>query len=91
MLFGLTNRLATFQRFINNTLIGYLDDFYSVYIDNILIFLESEEEYKVYIKCILERLCKAGLQADIKKCKFYVAQTKFLSFIIGTNSIRPNP
>jgi hypothetical protein len=36
--FGPTNSLITFQRFINNTLFNYLNVFYTVYINNILIY-----------------------------------------------------
>ena len=38
MPFKFTNGPAIFQQYINNALIGYLDDFCSAYIDNILIF-----------------------------------------------------
>jgi hypothetical protein len=43
--FGLINSLATFQRFINNTLFDYLNVFCTVYIDDILIYSQSQEEY----------------------------------------------
>jgi hypothetical protein len=42
---GLTNALATFQSYINNTLQGYVDDFCVVYLDDILIYLQSKEEH----------------------------------------------
>src|SRR5205807_3192352 len=79
--FGLTNGPATFQRFINNTLMGYLDDFYSAYIDDILIFSENQKDHEEYMQKVLQRLREAGLQADLKKCKFHVVKTKFLGFI----------
>jgi muramoyltetrapeptide carboxypeptidase LdcA involved in peptidoglycan recycling len=40
---------------------SYLDDFYSAYVDDILIFLEDEGEHEEHIKKVLERLRKAGL------------------------------
>jgi hypothetical protein len=40
---------------------GYLDDFYSAYIDDILIFSEDKSEHEEYVKKVLERLWKAGL------------------------------
>jgi hypothetical protein len=43
--FGLINSLATFQRFINNTLFDYLNVFCIAYIDNILIYSQSQEEH----------------------------------------------
>ena len=36
---------------------------------------------------VLERLCKAGLQADIKKSEFSTKRTKYLGFIISTKGI----
>jgi hypothetical protein len=36
--FGFINSLATFQRFINNTLFDYLNVFCTAYINNILIY-----------------------------------------------------
>ena len=43
--FSLTGEPATFQRYINNCLIEYLDDFCSAYIDNILIYSETLKEH----------------------------------------------
>jgi hypothetical protein len=45
MPFGLTNRLITYQRFINDVLFDYLDDFYTAYLDDILIYLKNELDY----------------------------------------------
>ena len=43
--FSLTNSLVTFQCFINNTLFDYLNVFCTVYINNILIYSQSQEEH----------------------------------------------
>jgi hypothetical protein len=43
----------SFQRFINSVLFNYLDDFYTAYIDDILIYLDDLLEYEVYIKKVL--------------------------------------
>ncbi len=86
--FGLTNRLATYQRYMNNVLFDYLDNFCTAYLDNILIYSEDKLEHKIYVKKVLEHLWKAGLQVDIKKSKFSVKKTKYLGFIISTNSIQ---
>jgi hypothetical protein len=54
--FGLTNGPATLQRFINNTLMGYLDDFCSAYVDDILIFSENERQHEEHVRLVLARL-----------------------------------
>ena len=65
-------------------LFKYLDDFYTIYLDNILIYSKNKAKYKEHVKKVLERLRQAGLQADIKKCEFHVTRTKYLGFIIST-------
>jgi len=50
---------------MNNTLFDYLDDFYTAYLDNIIIYLENELEHVEYVCKVLIWLYKAGLQADI--------------------------
>ncbi len=88
---GLTNSPATYQRYINNTLFDYLDDFYTVYLDNILIYSKDVLEHELYVQKVLERLRAAGLQADIKKSEFRVTRTKYLGFIISIDSISIDP
>ncbi|KGO75564.1 reverse transcriptase [Penicillium italicum] len=49
MPFRLTNRPVAFQRYINDTLIEYLDNFMIVFVDDILIYSENPKEYKEHI------------------------------------------
>jgi len=70
--FGLTNRPVTYQRYINDVLFDYLDDFCTAYLDNILIYSNNAKEHEIHVKKVLQRLRDASLQADIKKCEFSV-------------------
>ena len=89
--FGLTNGPATYQRYMNDVLFDYLDDFCTAYLDDILIFSDNELEHEHHVKKILERLRNAGLQIDLKKCEFHVTRTKYLGFIISTDGIEVDP
>jgi hypothetical protein len=53
-----------------------------------MIYSDNELEHKTYMKKVLERLQNARLQVDIKKCKFRVKRTKYLEFIVSTDSIK---
>ena len=64
-----------------------MDNFCTAYLDNILIYSDNELEHKAHVKKVLLQLCKAGLQADVKKLEFYVTYTKYLKFIISTKGI----
>ena len=76
---------------MNDVLFNYLDNFYTTYLDNILIFSNNKLEHKHYIRKVLKRLYNTSLQINLKKCKFHVTRTKYLGFIISTNSIKVNP
>ena len=40
---------------------------------------------------VLKRLRDAGLQCDIKKCKFYATKVTYLGLIISRNGIKIDP
>ena len=50
MQFRLINALAIFQKHINNILGEHLDKFVIVYLNNIIIYLITKEEYREYVK-----------------------------------------
>ena len=53
MNFGLTNAPVSFQAYINNALLEYLDVFYTAYLDDILIYSNSKKEYTRYVRQVL--------------------------------------
>jgi transposase InsO family protein len=91
MPFGLTNGPATFQRFVNENFMEYLDDFLTAFIDDLLIYSNNELEHEEHVKKVLTRLREAGLQASISKCEFHVKRTKYLGFIVTTEGIEVDP
>lgn len=64
-----------------------LDDFCTVYIDNILIYSNSKKEHQTNVRKILAVLRKAGLQTKIDKCEFHVTEISHLGLIISTENI----
>ncbi|GME64610.1 uncharacterized protein ACHE_50633A [Neofusicoccum parvum] len=89
--FGLCNGPATFQQYMNEVMIDGLDDFCSVFIDDILVYSKTRKEHWEQVRRVLKKLKEAGLQADIKKCEFEVTETRFLSLIVGRDGIRMDP
>ena len=60
----------------------YLNKFIIAYLNNIIIYFNSEEEHFKYIKQVLQRLVNKKMLVAIKKCEFYIIKTKFYRFII---------
>ena len=52
------------------------------YLDNIIIYSNSKEEYFQYVKWVLQRLIDKKMLVAIKKYKFYIIKTKLYKFII---------
>ena len=91
MQFRFINTPVIFQRKINYILEEYLNDFIMVYLDDIIIYLNSEKEHKEYIKWILSRLYEENMPVAIKKYKFYTKKTNFIGFIIKLKQISIDP
>jgi hypothetical protein len=53
MSFGLTNALAYFIYLMNNVFMEYLDKFFVVFIDDILVYSKSEEEHEEHLRLFL--------------------------------------
>ena len=72
MFFRMTNSPATFQTMMNNifrTLIT--EGIVVVYLDDILIFTETEEEHEQAVQRVLEVLVEHKLFFCLEKCEFH--------------------
>jgi hypothetical protein len=56
MSFGLTNALAHFMYLMNSIFMQELDKFMVVFIDDILIYSENEEEHAEHLRIVLSRV-----------------------------------
>jgi hypothetical protein len=56
MSFGLTGAFSIFQHYINDSLKEYLNIFYIVYLDDVLIYSDLLEDYRKHVKLILRVL-----------------------------------
>ena len=88
---GLSNAPATFQRAMNDMFRPYLDRFVLVYLDDILIFSRSAEEHLDHLRTVLQTLRDNKFFAKGKKCEFFMKEIMFLGFLVGNDSVKPDP
>src|SRR5262249_37753993 len=69
-LFGLKNVLAAFMDLINQNFKLYLDKFMVVFIDYILVYLKSHEDYEKHLATMLQTLRENQFYAKLSKCEF---------------------
>jgi hypothetical protein len=83
MSFGLTNAPALIMYLMNSVFMDYLDNFVVVFIDDILIYFQNEEEHEEHLKMVLQRLQEHQLYAKLSKCEFWISKVLFLGHIIN--------
>jgi hypothetical protein len=91
MSFGLTNAPAFFMYLMNNMFMDYLDKFVVVFIDDILIYSQNEEERDEHLKMVLQRLRDHQLYAKLRKCEFWISEVLFLGHIINRDELAVDP
>jgi hypothetical protein len=62
-----------------------------VYLNNIIIYSITEEEYGEYVKWVLRRLQEEQMLVVIEKCEFFTRKTDFIGFIIKLGYISIDP
>ena len=90
MSFKLCNASNTFQFFINATLREYLNNFCTIYLNDILIYSNNRENHIKHVNKISEKFQKIEFFFDINKCEFFIIEMKYLNFIITIENIKIN-
>ncbi|ESK93869.1 reverse transcriptase-rnase h-integrase [Moniliophthora roreri MCA 2997] len=88
MFFGLMNSPTTFQAFMDDVLGDFMAEGWClVYMDNILIYSETEDQHRDRTIRLLQRLKEQDLYLKPHKCKFDVREIDFLGLIIRPGEI----
>ena len=91
MPFGLTNALATFMDLMHRVFQPYLDQFLVVFVDDILIYSQSEEEHEDHLRVILQLLRDDHLYAKFSKCEFWLTEVGFLGHVVLASGVSVDP
>jgi hypothetical protein len=60
-----------------------LDKFIVVFVDDILIYSQNEQEHEKHLRKVLQRLQDCQLYAKLSKCEFWISEVLFLGHIIN--------
>ena len=85
---GLTNAPATFQTLMNTVLQPFLDRSVIVYLDDIVIFSDSDEQHEKHLSEVLSVLQKNQLFAKPSKCIIGAREVEFCGHVVGNGVLK---
>ena len=89
MFFGLTNSPAMFQAMMNELLKDLINTGkVAAFIDDVIIRMETEEEYEELVAEVIKRLEENDLYIKLEKCRWKVREVGFLGVVIEPEGIK---
>ncbi len=82
VIFSLANTPAIFQSYINRALVGLINIYYIIYLDDIFIYSTNPADHQRHIREVLERLKNFKLYLKLFKYKFSIDRVEFFDFMI---------
>ncbi|UYV72850.1 hypothetical protein LAZ67_10000987, partial [Cordylochernes scorpioides] len=90
MPFGLCNAPATFERMMDNVLMGLKWNICLCYLDDIVVYSDTFEEHLERLSKVLSCLQQAGLTINPDKCLFGSTKIKILGHVVDKDGIQPD-
>ena len=91
MPFGLTNAPAAFMDLMHRIFQSYLDQFVVVFVDDILIYSQSEWEHEYHLRIVLQLLRNYQLYAKFSKYEFWLTEVRFLGHVVLASGVSVDP
>ena len=87
MPFGLAKAPAAFMDLIHRVFQPYLYQFVIVFVDDILIYSQSELEHEYHLRIVLQLLRDHQMYAKFSKCEFWLTEVRFLGHVVSTSGV----
>ena len=68
-----------------------MDQFFVVFIDDILVYSKDQEDHDTYLRVVLKTLRKEQLYVKPSKCEFWLNEVSFLGHIVSKEGIGVDP
>ncbi|XP_016729409.1 uncharacterized protein [Gossypium hirsutum] len=91
MPFSLTNALTAFMDLMNRVFQLYLDQFFVVFIDDILGYSKIKDEHYEHLRAMLQILREKQLYTKLSKCEFWLYEMTFLGHEVSAEGICIDP
>lgn len=86
--FGLKNAPSIFQRAIDDVLREHIGKRCFVYVDDVIIFSNSEQQHLHDVEVVLRSLFDANMRVSPEKSKFFQTEVEYLGFVVSHSGIK---
>lgn len=86
--FGLKNAPPFFQRTMSGVLSGLAGNICEVFVDDIIVYGQNDEEFLHNLRLVLERLRSHQLRVKASKCKLGLREVEYLGHIVNGSGIK---
>ena len=90
MPFGLCNAPATFQQLMQNCLSKLNLIYCFIYLDDIIIFLQTEEEHLNWLCVVFDHFREYNLKLRPSKCSLFKEEINYLTHQVSKEGVQPN-
>ena len=87
MPFELMNAPAAFIDLMYRIFQPYLDQFVVVFVDDILIYSQSEWEHEYHLRIVLQLLRDHQIYAKFSNCEFWLTEVRFLGHVVSASGV----
>ena len=70
---------------------GISGEYAIAYLDDIIIYSETEHEHLIHLQNIFDRLRTFGLKLKMSKCEFMKPKINYLGFMVGRGGLEVDP
>lgn len=91
MPFGLCNAPSTFERLMENILVGLQWKILLVYLDDVIVFGSTIPEMIARLEMVLQRLRNANLKLKPKKCNLFQKEVLYLGHVVSAEGVKTDP
>ena len=85
------NAPGAFMDLMHRVFQPYLDQFVVVFVNDILIYSQSEWEHEYHLRIVLQLLRDHQLYSKFHKCEFWLTEVRFLGHVVSASSVSVDP
>ena len=80
---------SVFQNLMFKLFFKYLDDVLACWMNDLLIYSQTEEEYLRHIQLVFENFYEAGIRLKMSRCEFFKSEIEYIGHLVFWKWISP--